>query len=284
MKICIIPVCYNAQEDALRLLDSIDRAYANCTGLDLTVILADNSTVAPAIEINPGRYLFELRQLKNENTGYFPAFNKALSSLNCQPDSYDFVIVCNVDLVLADDFFASLLAFTVGPETGVLAPGIFSDKDGRDLNPKMMRRPSLAKIQFMRLICSNVVVFQGYHKLVRIRELIRSKSQKPGSINFSSENKSKKSNMYGAHGSFLIFTKRYFLKGANVCYPRFLFGEEGFVAEQLRMNELIIEHAPSLKIFDKEHASTSKVNMKFICSEHKKSYDYFYTNFLKKKA
>ncbi|MNZ11427.1 hypothetical protein D3C78_282910 [compost metagenome] len=87
--------------------------------------------------------------------------------------------------------------------------------------------------------------------------------------------------MYGAHGSFMIFSRNYFRLGADVDYPRFLFGEEVFVAEQLRTHNLHIEHLPQLRIFDKEHASTSKVKFGFICGEHKKSYDYLYERFYK---
>lgn len=281
MRICIIPVCFNAYDDALRLLASINNAYSLVTGISLKVILSDNSTSVPFHSFDSSEYSFEFNHLKNNNIGYFPAFSKALETASCFPEYFDFVIVCNVDLVIASDFFRSLVSYVVGPETGVLAPGVFSERDGRDLNPKIMRRPSLLKIQFMRFVCSTTMIFKGYRSLVRIRELMRASFKKPKGNNKHAEQGSNRIYMYGAHGSFLIFTKTYFMKGAHVNYPRFLFGEEGFVAEQLRMNNLVIEHIPEIKVFDKEHSSTSKVNLNFIRSEHKKSYDYFYWNFLK---
>ncbi|MEH6349789.1 glycosyltransferase family 2 protein [Pseudomonas sp. 3JA] len=286
MKLCVVPVCYNAHEDALRFLESVELAFRACPGLVLDVVLADNSTVHPAIDIAAQQYSYSFKYLKNENVGYFPAFNKALASLSQGVDGYDFVVVCNVDLVVADDFFSTLQAHSVGIETGLIAPGIFSDKDGRDLNPKMMHRPSARKINFMRLVCSNVVLFRWYHKLVRMREQTRSRAQQRdrGVDNKTMTVSSPQPQMYGAHGSFMIFTRRYFAKGADVAYPRFLFGEEGFVAEQLRRHALNIEHVPSVRVFDKEHASTSQVKLDFICAEHKKSYDYFYTNFLKDRS
>ena len=266
----------------MRFLESVEFAFRRCPGLVLDVVLADNSTVHSAIDITAQRYSYSFTYLKNENVGYFPAFNKALACLSGRVENYDFVAVCNVDLVVADDFFSALLAHSVGSETGLIAPGIFSDKDGRDLNPKMMRRPSARKINFMRLVCSNVVLFRWYHKLVRMREQTRSRAQQRdrGAVAISQP----QPRMYGAHGSFMIFTRRYFAKGADVAYPRFLFGEEGFVAEQLRKHGLNIEHIPSVRVFDKEHASTSQVKLDFICAEHKKSYDYFYTHFLKDRS
>lgn len=281
MNICIIPVCFNAYDDAQRLLQSIDSAYRASTGVAVNVILADNSTISPSHAINLGDYAYTFHHLKNDNIGYFPAFNEALSTLSSKLDDFDYVIACNVDLVIADDFITMLLAHPVDPEVGLIAPGIYSDRDGLDINPAMVHRPSILKIQFMRFICSSVFLFQNYSRIALLRTLLRSKSKKLSNRKPLSENISKKIRMYGAHGSFMIFTKRYFSKGAHVSYPRFLFGEEGFVAEQLRMNGLVIEHVPNIKVFDKEHGSTSKSDMRFICAEHKKSYDYFYKNFLK---
>lgn len=283
-KICLVPVCYNAHEDALRLLSSIESAFKACSGVDVDVVLCDNSTFAPAADAFSQNYSYSFKYLKSENIGYFPAFNKALAALPYSVGAYDFVIVCNVDLVIAEDFFSVLQAHDFPAETGVVAPGIFSDKDGRDLNPKMMRRPSAFKINFMRAVCSNVVLFRWYHKLVRMRELARSRSQMRSQVSVTASEPQEVSAMYGAHGSFMIFTKRYFGKGAHVAYPRFLFGEEGFVAEQLRMHGLKIKHFQALRVFDKEHASTSQVKLDFICSEHKKSYDFFYNNFLRKRS
>lgn len=282
-RICIVPVCYNAYEDALRLLGSLEQAYVSSTDIHLDVALSDNSTVARPKCFDAVKYSFNYFYLKNDNIGYFPAFNKALKVLPLFVNDYDFVVVCNVDLVVSNDFFSVLQHCSSSERIGLIAPGIFSDKDGRDLNPKMMRRPSLAKINFMRAVCSNVVLFNLYHKLVRLRERSRSRSQQNLKKYERRAQVTPLQKMYGAHGSFMIFTRRYFAQGAHVDYPRFLFGEEGFVAEQLRMHDLEIAHVPELRIFDKEHASTSQARSDFICAEHKKSYDYFYANFLKKR-
>ncbi|WNZ80059.1 glycosyltransferase [Pseudomonas sp. P105] len=282
-KICIVPVCYNAHEDAVRFLDSVDLAFRACPDFALEVVLADNSTIAPSMNIASRQYAYSFTYMKNDNVGYFPAFNKAFANQARRAEDYDFVIVCNVDLVVAEDFFSVLLTQSVGSETGLVAAGIFSDRDGRDLNPKIARRPTARKINFMRIVCSSVVLFRGYMKLARMRERARSRTQQrdrriAGTTKVVVPTRSP---MYGAHGSFMVFTRRYFTKGADVAYPRFLFGEEVFVAEQLLRHNLSIQHVPGLRVFDKEHASTSKVNFDFICGEHKKSYDYLYTHFYK---
>lgn len=283
VKICIVPVCYNAHEDALRFLESVEKAFLASPDLELDVILADNSMIVPPVSMSERQYAFTYRYLKNANVGYFPAFKRALSSLAQPMTTFDYVMVCNVDLIVADDFFARLVEHIPSPRTGLIAPGIYSDKDGRDLNPKIMCRPSSKKFEFMRMVCSSAVLFKWYSHLARMREKKRSHSQaqlRPAQAKPSLPPKK----MYAAHGSFMIFTKKYFQQGASVDYPRFLFGEEVFVAEQLRMHQLEIEHKPSVRIFDKEHASTSQANLKFICGEHRKSYDYLISHFFTGKA
>ncbi|MCK0512714.1 glycosyltransferase family 2 protein [Aromatoleum buckelii] len=280
MKICMIPVCYNAHDDALRLLDSVDRALKIYSGFTLDVILADNSTIPSNIDISSRRYGYAIHWLKNNNVGYFPAFNNALARL--QVESYDFVIVCNVDLVIAENFFLILAKHPLARETGLIAPSILSEKNGRDLNPKIIHRPSARKMKFMRMICSSATLFTWYQKLASIREQSRARSQKRRYLSFSSAERIQNKPMYGAHGSFMVFTRHYFAMGAHVFYPRFLFGEEVFVAEQLRIHGLKIEHVPGLRVFDKEHASTSQIRLDFIRAEHKKSYEYLYGQFYAK--
>jgi Predicted glycosyltransferases len=108
-KVCVVPVCYNAYDDAKRFLAALEEAYKKCGQLDLDVVLADNSTNEAPLEMNDLQYSFNYHYLKNQNVGYFPAFNKAIKSLSSSAESYDFVVVCNVDLVVADDFFVQLV-------------------------------------------------------------------------------------------------------------------------------------------------------------------------------
>lgn len=107
MKICIVPVCYNAHEDALRFLESVEKAFLACPDLELDVVLADNSTVGLPSAMAERQYAFTYRYLKNDNVGYFPAFSRALASLVAPTTYFDYVMVCNVDLVVASDFFTN---------------------------------------------------------------------------------------------------------------------------------------------------------------------------------
>jgi GT2 family glycosyltransferase len=281
MKICIIPICFNAHFDAQRLLDSINKAYAVVQNIDLEVILMDNSTSSPEITIDYSVLNYKYSEQKNKNIGYFPAFNKAIVGLKEKIFAFEYIIVCNVDLVVAEDFLQILKKHILHQNIGLIAPGIYSEKLGYDLNPGMMKRPSKIKIKFMMVICSNIKIFKMYMLLSKFKEFVRMQLVRNFHKKIILSGGVNKSNMYGAHGSFMIFTKNYFIKGANVDYKRFLFGEEGFVAEQLRNVNLIIEHVPTIRIYDKEHGSTSKVTSELICSEHRKSYKFYYENYMK---
>lgn len=92
--------------------------------------------------------------------------------------------------------------------------GFFSDKDGRDLNPKIMRRPSLRKMKFMRMVCSSTALFVGtlcWYVLVNVLVLVRSvKIAKKGGDRGQPA-------MYGAHGS-LLYSLSYTLSEVLMFY------------------------------------------------------------------
>lgn len=280
-KVCIIAVCYNAHNDAKNLLESIALASDNeKEQLELFVVLSDNSTSVPPADLVNAKFKFNYTFIKNDNIGYFPAFLRGVRSLNIDIKEFDYIAVSNVDLQVDRSFFKSLNALQVAKDVGVIAPSILSMSNGRDLNPKMRVRPSVRKIKFARSLFEFPLLFNVYNLLTRIKEYVASKRQQQSDNATVSLGKSFYE-MYGAHGSFIIFTKQYFLAGASIEYPRFLFGEEGFVAEQARAKSLKIVHVPQIIIHDREHGTTSQQPSSFMCREHVKSYDYYLNTFRK---
>tara|TARA_R110001583_G_scaffold107898_1_gene256603 strand:- start:13526 stop:14422 length:897 start_codon:yes stop_codon:yes gene_type:complete len=276
LKVALICVCYNAYEDALRLLNSIEKAYSLTKNVELTVVLSDNSTSDNDLKLIENIDLsFNYIYIKNDNVGYFPAFNLGVKAIKGNVNDFDYTIVSNVDLTMDSDFFNVLKDLKLSNDIGVIAPKIISEQSGKDSNPKIKVRPTKRQISFMRMLCSSSLAFSLYQKMTVLKLHLKKTSN-----NKNIENNANLS-MYGAHGAFMIFTQLYFKTGAKIDYPRFLFGEEGFVAEELRKHSLKIYHETSLVIHDKEHGSTSTQPSKFICKEHKKSYDYFYFNYMK---
>ncbi|MEH6383030.1 MAG: glycosyltransferase [Colwellia sp.] len=273
-KVCIVLVCYNAYLDAKKLLNSLHDALKLENEVELTVVFSDNSTeLFDTNSLYESKYDFEYQYIKNGNVGYFPGFYAGLQHIDYKSKGFDYIIVSNVDLVVESNFFNTLKKLIVNKNIGLVAPKIISDITGNDANPKIITRPTKRKINFMRMLCSNSLAFLFYQKLSFLKP--KKKTM------LLDTNKGINEPMYGAHGAFMIFTRSYFDEGGKIDYPRFLFGEEGFVAEELRRIKLKISHENGLVIRDKEHGSTSLESSKFICQEHKKSYDYFYINYLK---
>ena len=73
-------------------------------------------------------------------------------------------------------------------------------------------------------------------------------------------------NIYAPHGSFIIFTKFYFLNGGNLKYPCFLFNEEVFVAETVLKLNLKVIYDNQLIVYDNEHVSTGTFRSKIIAN------------------
>lgn len=270
--VCIIAVCYNAFEETIDFLNSISKAFNN--EVNLTVIISDNSTIKMPESINNISVNFHLKIIKNDNIGYFPAFSRGLEYIN--KNDFDFIAISNVDLKLNDDFFYALSEISISEDIGIIAPSIISLNDGRDLNPKMIKKPSKNKIKLMMFICKYHYLFLAYRYLAKIKEYKRASKKK-------SQPSNKFEYMYGPHGAFFFFTKNYIKKGGSLSYKRFLFGEEGFVADQTERINLKVKHVKSLIIHDIEHGSTSLESSKFISEHHYKSYKYFLDNCFKSK-
>lgn len=260
-----ICVNYNSYDHATHLLRSIESAIS-CANLRLQVALIDNSTDRRrrfVLEEFLNSTTINVRMIDSENVGYFPGATLAASALSIEWESYDFVSVSNVDVTVSEDFFTSLTSLHIAPDVGVLAPSIISEKRSDDLNPKILTRPTRGSLERTARIFNSIPLFYFYRILSEIKSRLRARSQT-----------ARPAAMYAPHGSFIIFTKNYFVNGGHLNYPRFLFGEEIFVGEMCRSLSLLVQFNPSLKILDIDHGSTSLKSLRFLANEHVKSLRY----------
>lgn len=269
MKVAVVAICYNAYSDTIKFLNSIHSASEKVNDLDLEVIVCDNSTNGTGLEELSSEILnYGYRYIKLDNVGYFPAFFKGFKALNDSDQiDWDFVIVSNVDLLIDGDFFVNLNNCEFSRDVGVVAPSIISKQTNEDINPKIFKRPKRNKLLMLYFGFQRLWFYKFYVWLSINRAKRRGKKQTRGEAYPSG------TVMYAAHGSLMIFTSSYLEKGASLDYPRFLFGEEVFVAEEARLKKLLTVYSPELKVYDNEHGSTSKEAEKFISLEHVKSYD-----------
>ena len=261
-------VNYNSENDTLRYLKTIKESYKRTTHCSLDIIIVDNSTIKLSkLKDKISGLNLDVTVIDAENVGYFGAFKLALETIGYERVIlYDHVIISNVDLELSSDFFGTLQTITPHSGVGVFAPSIFSKHRKTCLNPKILTKPSKYRVLFNYVMFKYPCLFKYYSRVSDIK------------IKLTQLSKDRK-HIYAPHGSFMIFNRIFFLKGGVISYPVFLFGEEIYVAETVKSLNLKIEYIPSLKIYDWEHASTSKEKISFISQEHRKALKYILTNY-----
>ncbi len=213
------------------------------------------------------------------NRGYFGAarfaFDHYLEQGNALPD---WVIVCNHDIQIEDkEFFSKLLCQDPGT-AGVIAPRIQVLPGRTDQNPFMRRRPGALRWAKLRFISSNYWAAAIWDWLWRRKSAVRSwlAARRSDSLNGNA----KRESIYAAHGSFIIFSRRYFEAGGFLDGNLFLYGEEISVAEICRSLGLPVVYEPSLCVLHKEHQSTGKVLNRFTYECQKKAMQYVTSRYL----
>lgn len=270
----LIAVNYRAAAETVKFLNGLRHFKA---ASEIQVIVVDNasakedlSTIKRAIEGISNAKLLE----SSTNRGYFGgarfAFDHYLEKGNALPD---WVIVCNHDVVIEDkDFFTNL--FHEDPKAvGVIAPRIQALPGNIDRNPFMRHRPGTVRWAQLRLISSNYSVAVVWDWLWRRKAALRSwlaarRREAPPS------GSARRESIYAAHGSFFIFSRRYFEAGGFLDANLFLYGEEICVAEICRSLSLPVVYEPSLCVVHKEHQSTGKTLTRFTYECQKRALRY----------
>ena len=253
-RIAIFCVNYNSYEELSGYLDSLAVAVEEASKarkeVNLDVFVADNTERNPqsfAPNINSPSITYCLFPY-HQNLGYFGAIGKMMKEVDVCP--YDYVLVSNVDLTVAEDFFIKLAVYPCEETTGWIAPQIHSCYEKRDKNPGLVKRYSLRKLKMLKaLYC--------FPKLKRLYtqtfyRLKKYQCHPAGQI-------------YAGHGSMLILTQNYFRLCGKIDYPIFLFCEELYLAEQCLKAGLKVEYVPIVKVEDAEHVSTSRMDYRFYC-------------------
>lgn len=251
ISILIACVNYNTYDKLIDFLDSINKAYLKINkNLNIDIIISDNSkNIKPIPKILDKNIKFTY--IKNpSNLGYIGGVVNSLKDSKKKISKYDYFIISNVDLKLDIDFFYQLLKLEQDSSAGWYAPSIISEKEGRDRNPKILYRPSLNKMKLTILMYKIPIFHYIYSKLI-----YSPRSKKIQSNNLSRE-------IYAGHGSFMIFTKNFNKRNEGFEFPSFLFGEEIYFAELIKNSKLKTIYVPKLKVFDFDHASTSKIKKK----------------------
>lgn len=245
MNIAIICVNYNSHSALLDYLHSIEKAYLKNNQKDnLSIYIADNSCKKQPIKDSFSYNLIHL--YSGKNIGYFGGVQFIIKKAKIELKEYDYIIVSNVDLKLSENFFVQLSSYKFEDRIGCVAPSIYSLKEKRDRNPKLITRPSKKKLVFQKLLYKYPILDMLYVKLLYSKRRKKFQNHSEGFI-------------YAAHGSFFIFTNQFSDFLQKMKYPCFLFGEEIYLAENLSKLTLSTYYQPNIRVYDLDHVSTGKM-------------------------
>ncbi len=265
MKVLLVPVTYNSYAELHKYLSDINTSAAKANHVDIVVSIADNST-----QIQP-QYFDAYKNINVRieslgNVGYFGGAGAVIAAEE-NISQYDYVIISNVDLSMPDDFFVKLSKVIPNEEVGWIANRIWTQAEERDKNPKILSRYSKRKLQIIRLLYRFPILDWLYTNTMYKRK------------NHAEINNCNQQYIYAGHGSFIILTKDFFYKCHKIEYPVFLFGEEIYLAEICKRENLKVCYNPDLIIYDNEHISTGKMKKSFYYKCNLESINYLLQTF-----
>lgn len=249
--ILIACVNYNNYTLLHNYICSIKTSYEECLNnlVQVTLLVIDNSTHKKEFGLKNENNITTVIHSPTENLGYIGGIKNAIKSQNIKLSDFDYFIISNVDLEISKSFFQRLLGLEVDKDIGWIAPRIYSLKERKDRNPKILKRPSLNKMRLLTLVYRLPLLYYIYHKLI-YQKTKRNIDNYPQKF------------IYAGHGSFMVFTNKFLQQNSTFNFPTFLFGEEIYFAELCRISNLKVEYKPEIEIIDIDHSSTSKLNRK----------------------
>ena len=251
----IITVNFRQGECTRQFLYSASRLanFARCDVLIVDNSSEDGSTslIREAISEFPNVKLLPSAQ----NRGYFGAARWALDQYLERYSLPSWVAVCNNDIEFNDSLFLVKLLDKDPASAGVIAPSIVSSLTGYDANPFIGKRPGSFRMQRYRLWLTSYYAMwlkQWLSPSVRKIRHTMSSHRPTGSQSTGQP-------IYAPHGSFVIFSRRFFEAGGFIDDGSFLYAEEFCIAEMsIRLGQPVI-HEPTLEVRHKGSQSTGRI-------------------------
>lgn len=157
----------------------------------------------------------------NTNLGYMPGGASAYNYVLSKGIEFDYFILSNNDIQFdSNDIIPTLERYqTSEPHTSLISPRLISS--GSSINPYLYSRPTKYKMMLWTFILSNYYFAKLFFSIISFKK--KKENVKPSN-----------SKIYATHGSIFIFTRKFFLLGGRLDEIPFLYGEEIYVAEQIR--------------------------------------------------
>jgi GT2 family glycosyltransferase len=264
-KYIFVILVYRNTNDLEDCLASITEKVSSCKSVIVNAYYDDDSLH----EVERIANLYHCDFISIENKGYRYGNNRGME-FALKHYLFDYVIISNPDIVIEnfDDTF-------IGPdfEYDIIAPQIIA-ASGKAQNPAM----------FKRLPLSEYLIYCGYKlnsRLLLMCGLTISKIIREFISHVKKIRKQRVYDIYCAHGSFLLLSKRIVEKLKPVYDDRvFLFGEEGILAYKAKKTHFKTCYSDFISIKHKEDGSM-KLSDLSINGEMRKSNIFYYENYIK---
>lgn len=244
-KIAISVICYDNEEEVLEFADKLSRQ-KECEKIILLITCNKCMNVKKLIndlnKIKISSQVFE----PEKNLGYLHGCLYAFKEFGRE---YEWAIISNTDIdFVSDDFFSKLLNNHYNSKIGCIGPDITLKVTGKQQNPFALSRPGNTLMKFRKVVYANYFLYRLYYALSNIKNKI-------SHIKIQKEN----GYVYGVHGSAIILRKKCIDKFLEDSIQIFMYGEELYIAEKLKENELLSYYDKNLKIIHNENQVTRKI-------------------------
>lgn len=264
--ICVVNY-HNAQE----VVSYVNTLFSQTCYNDIEIVITDNSNSDSEYNylkqyLPRNIFIYQV----NMNLGYINGINYGLCKYLETNDLPEWIVISNTDISYEDNlFYETLLELYPNGYNSVIAPCIYSTENNLYQNPLVINRYSKLKM----FILTYVFKFHVVERIFDYLNKIKNQFQKRKTELLPNQE------IYIGHGACLIINKSYFIKGGNLEYKSFLFGEELFIAEQVKKNGGKVYFDNRLKVKHYEHTTIKKEKRKLINKYYFDSMKYLYKEF-----
>lgn len=244
-KIAVAVICYDNEKEVLKFADKLSKQ-KECEKIVLLVTCNKCTNVKKLIDslnkIKISSRVFD----PGKNLGYLHGCLYGFKSYN---EEYEWAVISNTDIdFVSDTFFSKFLDSHYDSQIGCIGPDITLKVTGKHQNPFALSRPGKALMKFRKVVYANYVLYSLYYKLSDLKSKIS-----------HVETQKKSGYVYGVHGSVIILRKECTDKFLEDDIQIFMYGEELYVAERLKENQLLSYYDMDLKIIHNENQVTGKI-------------------------
>lgn len=243
------------------LMESVERAAAKASGLCcITLCVGDNTaTDWQGIPENLTPHCTLKSFPYHLNIGYLGCALRMMAEVGWQEVSQaSYCIICTPHITLNEDFFCVLAATKWPDDAGWLAPDILTTQPNCHERPYSMHRPTRRDFHFWHLLYSHHIIYMRLEKWLRLLDRLKPKHTKQRAV-------------FSGHRSLMILSGKFLAKNPYQKFPTFLYGEELFWAELVRLEKMKTYYCPSLLATHKKQMTTGTRNYQWYCRQKDKS-------------